>query len=400
VLAAAPCDAASLQAVAPTDTTINSAVVVTLSPTQSYCDVKGTIATMTGSQTGTVLFELVLPTPWAGRFLFVGNGGFAGSIQGASELPLLAGGGFAAAATDTGHESAFGPLASLDGSFGLIGGMAGMPNQAAIEDFSYRAVHLSTVAGETLTNSYYGSAMYSYFDGCSTGGRQAMVEAQKFPDDYNGIIAGDPAINDPIAGFNWNDLALLSDTSGDSYLPPAKIALLDSAVLSACDGSDGVIDGLIEDPRLCKFDPASIQCKGADAPTCLTAPQVATVKEIYAGATTPGGTRLYPGYTSSDPGGADGWEAWITGNGALPPTFGGANPWGTVPTSLEFAPYQFSFQEQFMKYFVFQDPSYDSLSFDFADPPRSRSSTRSLRSTAATARTPTCRRSLAPAASY
>jgi len=359
------CTTTALGPLVPADTTITSAAVVTLSSTASYCDVKGTIATATGSQTGTDMFEFVLPTPWNGRFLFLGNGGFAGSVQAAPEFPAWAGLGFALAATDTGHESIYNSLGAgdLDGSFGLIGGV---PNQAAIEDFSYRAVHLTTVAGETLTNNYYGTAMFSYFDGCSTGGRQAMVEAQKFPDDYDGIVAGDPAINDPIAGFNWNDQALLSDTAGDSYLPPDKITLLDSAVLSACDGSDGVIDGLIEDPRLCNFDPASIQCSRKLTSNCLTAAQVATIKKIYAGATTPDGKQLYPGYTASDPGGDDGWTLWITG--FVPPNFGVANPWGTVPASFFEGPLQFSFQDQAMKYLVSDNPAYDSLSFDFADP--------------------------------
>ena len=163
--------------------------------------------------------------------------------------------------------------------------------------------------------------MFSYFDGCSTGGRQALVEAQKFPDDFNGIVAGDPAISDPIAGFNWNDLALLSDSTGDSWLPPAQIAVLDAAVTKACDASDGVVDGLIEDPRLCKFDPASIQCSKKLTSNCLTAAQVATLKKIYAGATASDGTQLYPGYTVSNPGGNDGWELWITGFAAPPERF-------------------------------------------------------------------------------
>ncbi|MFZ0676864.1 tannase/feruloyl esterase family alpha/beta hydrolase [Candidatus Binatus sp.] len=275
--------------------------------------------------------------------------------------------GYAEAVTDTGHESVFGPAASLDGSFALLE-PGNIPNMAAIEDFAYRAVHLSTLAGQNLTNQYYVAPMFSYFDGCSTGGRQALVEAQKFPADFNGIVAGDPAISDPIAGFNWNDLALLTDSAGDSWLPPSQIAVLDAAVTSACDASDGVVDGLIEDPRLCNFDPASIQCSKKLTSNCLTAAQVATVKKIYAGATTPDGTQLYPGYTASNPGGNDGWEEWITGFAPPPDGFGVDNPYGVVPASFGAAPLQFSFQDQFMKFFVFDDPSYNSLTFDFADP--------------------------------
>ncbi len=357
------CTVTALQALFPpaTDTTITSATL-----SGANCIVKGAIATTSGTQTGKVLFAVGLPAPaaWNGRFVFVGGGGFQGSLPSPTALLPF---GFAEAVTDTGHESIFGPAASLDGSFALIE-PGNIPNMAAIEDFAYRAVHLSTVAGQSLTNQYYGSPMFSYFDGCSTGGRQALVEAQKFPDDFNGIVAGDPAISDPIAGFNWNDLALLTDSTGDSWLPPAQIAVLDAAVTAACDGSDGVIDGLIEDPRLCKFDPASIQCSKKLTSNCLTAAQVATVKKIYAGATTPDGTQLYPGYSASNPGGNDGWELWITGFAQPPDGFGVDNPYGVVPASFGAAPLQFSFQDQFMKYFVFDDPLYNSLTFDFTDP--------------------------------
>ena len=197
------CTVAALQPFFPTatNTTITSAAL-----SGTNCIVKGSIATTTSSQTGKVLFAVGLPAQasWNGRFVFVGGGGFQGSLPSPTALLPF---GFAEAVTDTGHESIFGPAASLDGSFALLE-PGNIPNMAAIEDFAYRAVHLSTVAGQSLTNQYYGSPMRSYFDGCSTGGRQALVEAQKFPGDFNGIVAGDPAIGDPITGFNWNDLAL------------------------------------------------------------------------------------------------------------------------------------------------------------------------------------------------
>ncbi len=352
------CTVTDLQSVAPANVTITSATLTT------FCDIRGTIATTTDNQNGSVLFALGLPTVWNKMFIFIGNGGYAGSLQGVlgGEYAAAIGFGFAAAVTDTGHESPYNGIGAgdLDGSFALIGGQAGDPNLAAIEDFAYRAVHLSALAAETLTNAYYGSAMFSYFDGCSTGGRQALVEAQKFPTDFNGIIAGDPAIGDPNAGFNWNDQALLQ--SPDGYLDPAAIATLDAAVTQQCDASDGLVDGMIEDPRLCHFNPKSIECKQGVTTNCLSAAQVKTVKAILHGAQGVGG-RLYPGYTPSNPGGADGWTAWITGT--TTPAFDSANPWGTVPASFGAAPYQFSFQDQFMKYFAFQDPSYDSLSFDF-----------------------------------
>ena len=255
------CDQATIQGVSPNNTTIISATPVTAPVT--YCDVRGSIATTSSGQNNTVLFALGLPNDWRGDFVFIGNGGFAGSIQAVNEgeyVPSIAD-GLATAATDTGHESPFGPaLGSLDGSFGLSGGQ---PALAAREDFAYRAVHLSTVSSEAITGAYYNSPMYSYFDGCSTGGRQALVEAEKFPTDFNGILAGDPAIGNPIAGYNWNDQALLKYSQ--AYLSPADITTIDQAVLAECDGLDGKVDGLIQDPRKCNFNPIETAMQGRHA---------------------------------------------------------------------------------------------------------------------------------------
>ena len=353
------CDPMTLQKAAPDGTTITSATM-NASPV-AYCDVLGTIATSSEGQNNTVIFELGLPTAWVGDFVLIGNGGFAGSLQAVTGGQFIGAVSFglAAGATDTGHESALGPLGSLDGSFGLVGNE---PAFAAREDFSYRAVHLTALAGKAITMAYYGvPGMFSYFDGCSTGGRQALVEAQKFPADFNGIVAGDPAIGDPIAGFNWNDRALLKSSAG--YLSPADIELVDQAVLKECDGLDGVVDGLIQDPRKCHFDPRSLMCTAGKQNNCLNNQQVRTLLAIYSGAVTNGNARLYPGYMASDPGGPDGWSEWITG--FAPPKFEVANPWGAPPGSLAVAPFQWSFQDQFLKYFVFDDPNYDSLDFNF-----------------------------------
>jgi feruloyl esterase len=355
------CDIPTLQAVSPGDTTITAADTITsTSPAAVYCDVKGSIATSSGSQSNTVLFELGLPDAdaWLGSFVFLGNGGYGGSLQGVSGGEFLnsISLGLAAAATDTGHESTDGALGLLDGSFGLNGTT---PALAAREDFSYRAIHLSTVASQAITTAYYGHAMFSYFDGCSTGGRQALVEAQKFPTDYNGIVAGDPAIGDPIAGFNWNAQALLKSSAG--YLAPSDLQLVDKAVMLQCDGKDGLIDGLIQDPRKCNFQPKILKCSKSNPSTCLNDSQIKTLQAIYAGAVSSGNQRTYPGYMASDPGGTDGWALWITGFTA--PQFGVADPWGSAPNSFASAPFQWSFQDQFMKYFVFNDPTYNSLTF-------------------------------------
>jgi hypothetical protein len=251
------CDVATLQGALPSSLNVTLASATSESSPVAYCDVIGAIATSTYGQPGSVGLEIALPLAWNGRFLFIGGGGYVGSLANQeTDFPPALEAGFAAAITDTGHESELGPLVDLDGSYAFL--PDGQPNQASREDFAYRAVHLSTVAAKTLTEAYYGTtSMNAYFDGCSTGGRQAMVEAQKFPNDYNGIVAGDPALGVPIAGFNWNDQALLANA--DSYLPVAKVELLDQAVLAECDSLDGVTDGLIQDPRKCHFNPARHQ---------------------------------------------------------------------------------------------------------------------------------------------
>lgn len=364
--ATATCDKPSMQLAAPAGVTITAVTNETLpAPAQatSYCNIKGSIATSTAGQPNQALFALGLPTSsWNQNFLFVGNEGFGGSLQAVAsgEFASAISHGYATAATDAGHESKLKSGSAFDGSFGLTNGQ---PNQAARDDFAWRSVHLTAVAAEALTEAYYDSPMFSFFDGCSTGGRQGLVEAQEFPTDFNGIVAGAPAIGDTVAGLNWNQASLLRDPKG--YLTSAKLALLDKAVLQACDSADGEMDGLIQDPRKCNFDPAKLQCPyDHDGPDCLTTEQIAVVHNVYAGPKV-NGTQLYPGYMPSDPAGTDGWAQWITGT--TTPTAGSPEPWQAPPQSLTTAPAQWSFQDQFMKYFVFDAAGYNSLSFDAGD---------------------------------
>jgi feruloyl esterase len=357
------CDVPTIQSVVPADTTIVSAEMKTVLTT--YCDVIGTIATSTAGQDNTVIFELGLPDTdtWNGSFVFWGNGGFAGSLQAVDDgtFDFLLNVGLAVAATDTGHESSAGFYGFLDASFALTGGQ---PNLAAREDWEHRSVHVSAVASEAIVQAYYDPGYpiryASYFDGCSTGGRQALVEAQQFPFDFRAIVSGDPGLGDPIAGFNWNDQAVLKSPAG--YLSPSDIQLVDQAVLAECDGLDGVVDGLIQDPRNCHFDPKSLMCKGSNKANCLNKQQVKTLQAVFSGAVTNGNAPLYPGYTVSDLGGSDGWTQWITGTST--PQFDVAEPWGPPPASFSVAPFQWSTQDQYLKYFVFNDPAYNSLNFN------------------------------------
>ncbi len=343
--AAGTCTQSGIQAIAPPDATITSATEQS-SPAQ-YCDVLGYVTTGNPGPNKD-LFELVLPDTLTGGFIFAGNGGFAGSLEGQIPLSLIASVGAAGAITDTGHESSA-PDPGLDASFALN-------NPAAADDWLYRSVHVITVTSKAIINGYYNRPLPgSLFFGCSNGGRQAMVEAEQFPTDFNAIIAISPALGNWPAGFNWNSERVTA--LPDNFIPPDKIVLVDKAVLQSCDDADGVVDGLIQDPRACNFDPSSLQCKGADAPTCLTAGQIATFKAVYRGA-----KKVYPGYTQSDPGSDNGWSPWVIGL-AAPDALGTAEPW----TSVDNAPAQFLFQDQFFKYLVFNNPNYDSLSFNIND---------------------------------
>ena len=227
-------------------------------------------ATLKPSGDSDIKVEFWLPTSnWNRKLQSVGNGGWAGVIS-YSALADAVKAGYASASTDTGHVGG-------SGSFALE-----HPEQ--LIDFSWRSEHEMTLKAKAVVQAFYGSApRLSYWNGCSTGGRQGLKEAQKFPDDYDGIIAGAPANRTAIS--LWIAFAVLKDPA--SYIPPAKYPVIHQAVLDACDLRDGVKDGLIEDPTRCKFDPKVLLCKNGDGPSCLTAPQVEAAKKIYSAATNP-----------------------------------------------------------------------------------------------------------------
>ena len=225
-------------------------------------------ATLKPSSDSDIKIEIWLPVSgWNGKFQAVGNGGFAGVIS----YPALAAAvtaGYASASTDTGHQG-------NTAAFAL-----GHPEK--VIDFADRAVHEMTVQAKAIVNAYYGSApSLSFWNGCSQGGRQAITEAAKYPADFDGIVAG-------ASGINWMRLLIarmainvFAHRSEDSYIPPAKYALVHEAVLNTCDVLDGVKDGVIENPTVCHFDPKVLVCKGADSPNCLTPAQVETARALY-----------------------------------------------------------------------------------------------------------------------
>lgn len=298
------CDITAVQRAAPAGATITAAVLVDEAGGQpAHCLVDGHAA----SPGNTVNFRLALPARWNGKYYFQGVGGLGGTI---GPLTMGLARGYASASTDTGHQAS-------DPTWGA--------NRAKEIDYGHRGTHVSAVAAKALTTAFYRQPpAHAYFNGCSNGGRQALMEVQRYPTDFDGVIAGDPATGTPMqvgrAVFFQQLLA-----SQANYVPVEKIELLSRATLAACDGTDGLVDGLISDPRPCDFRPESLLCAGADGPGCLTRGQVTTVQTIYAGLKDASGGYYAPPFPKGHEGGPSGWRGWITGN--EPPV---AQPDGTL----------------------------------------------------------------------
>jgi feruloyl esterase len=232
----------------------------------AFCRVR---ATLTPSSDSEVKIEVWMPSAgWNRKFEAVGNGGFAGVIS----YPALASAvtaGYASVSTDTGHEG-------NTAAFAL-----GHPEK--VVDMAYRGVHEMTVKAKAIVSAYYGGApALSFWNGCSTGGRQGITEAAKFPTDFDAIVAGASAINWMRLMVARMTVNMFTHRSEDSYIPPAKYAMIHDAVLKNCDSLDGLKDGVIENPLVCHFDPRALLCKGADGPDCLTAAQVESARALYA----------------------------------------------------------------------------------------------------------------------
>jgi len=299
----------------------------------AFCRVAGVIKPTSDSE---IKFEVWMPIAnWNGKFQGIGNGGFAGSISYAGPAGGMAGAlarGYATASTDTGHSGG-------DASWAL-----GHPEK--IVDYGYRAIHEMTEKAKLVIKAFYGDGpKRSYFASCSNGGRQGLMEAQRYPNDYDGIIAGAPAnaFSQILTGFAWNMQLLLNDPA--NYIPAKKLKAIETAVLEACDARDGVKDGVLDDPTKCGFDPAVLLCKGAETDECLTEKQIAALKQIYAGPRTAKGQQIIPGFTPGGETGPGGWTGWIT---------------GATPTSAA----QFFFSTQAFKNMVYNNPNWDYKTFD------------------------------------
>lgn len=241
--------------------------------------------------------EIWLPASgWNRKFQAVGNGGWAGVISYNAMAEALHD-GYATSSTDTGHVGATGKFA--------------IDHPEKLVDFGYRAVHEMTLKAKSVIDAYYGAApRMSYWNGCSTGGRQGLKEAQKFPDDYDGIVAGASA-NPRTRLSAWQIWLAQGVLDPKNYIPASKYPVIHKAVLEACDAADGVKDGLIEDPTRCHFDPKTIECKAGDEPTCLTPGQVEAAARMY---TAPKNPRTNaPIYFNVEPGSELGWSMLARG---------------------------------------------------------------------------------------
>ncbi len=316
-LAQTPCE--QLQSLSFPHATVSAAVA-----TASQCKVSATLRPTGDSD---IKIEILLPVAnWNGNYQAVGNGGWAGTLN-ESEMAAALRRGYATSSTDTGHSSS-------GAAFAL-----GHPEK--LIDFGYRSIHETAVTAKEIIKAFYGKEpKFSYFVGCSSGGRQALMEAQRYPEDYNGIAAG-------AATNNWNNLmfgriwvaqATLADSA--SYIPPSKYPMIHKAVLEACDALDGVKDGVLEDPTRCHFDPGALQCKSGDDSSCLTKPQVEAARKIYTPAANPRtGKQIFP--------------AMERGSELVWKTLAG----GPKPIALA---------DDYFKYVVFENPAWDfkTLNFD------------------------------------
>jgi feruloyl esterase len=278
-------------------------------------------ATLKPSPQSDIKVEVWMPAAgWNGKLQVVGNGAWAGTIgYGAMATALAA--GYATASTDTGH----------------TGGAANATvNKEVLTDFAHRAIHETTAAAKKAVNGFYGGApKLSYFNGCSTGGRQALTAAQRYPDDFDGIIAGDAAAHGLNLAFGqiWFAQAMKDPAS---VIPREKLTVLHNAAMTACDAADGAKDGIIERPMACRFDPKVVACAaGQDGPSCLTTAQVEAAAKIYAGAkNTRTGRQVFPGLE--------------------------------VGSELGWSPTPVGYASDLFKYVVFKNPNWDpnTLNFD------------------------------------
>lgn len=303
------------------DAVIASATAVAASgPTPEHCDVRGTLSPKT-------TFSVRLPTQWNSRSVFVGGGGFNGNLAGPNAQYLSA--GFAQVASTGGND------VPNTANFAL--------NPLALNDYSYLSVHRTHQVGKQIVSAFYGRvATKNYFHGCSKGGQEGLIQAQRWPDDFDGIVAQAPALNlqSLFLGFTRNNKLIFAPGGN---LSPAKLVTLNTAILAACDVQDGAADGIVSRPAACSFDPAVLRCSGAESDACLTNAQITTASSLY-GPWSVGGKQYLPGFYAGSE---------VTWNGTQT---------GAVTAALP--RYSNLFADQYVRYFVTQDATASAFTFD------------------------------------
>ena len=293
----------------------------------AHCRVSGVI----GAE---IKFSLLMPDEWNRKFLMGGGGGFVGSVQNSAQFVVNA--GYATAGTDTGH------------SGGITDASWALNNEERKINFGYLAIHRTAETSKATIRSYYGSReTRAYFSGCSNGGRQALMEAQRYPDDFDGIVAGAPA-----ADFTGIGAQFIKDVRAQfpdpknltPLLPPDVMQSVAAQILEKCDAIDGVKDGVMDDPRQCKVDVSTL--------TGLSDAQIAALRTIYA-PTRAGSETVFPGQPFGGEGELAGWPAWISG----------AAPRAGQPAAPSL---RYGFGTQLFKYIVFNDPEWDYRTYDLS----------------------------------
>lgn len=285
-----------------------------------------------GSLHGTLNFRIALPTHWNGRLLTLGGGGWNGSIPAAARSASGNSGGYVIVASDGGRQGD-----GLDAS-------AFLDSAQARQDFGYLSSHSSYEVAMALVVRHYGrEPVYRYFEGCSNGGREALVQATRFPHDYDGIVVRAPAYSFTELFQHFVAIGQALNAPG-GHISDAKAGAIAKAALEACDADDGVVDGLVSHPEACTFKPASLGCDVSDSEFCLSEGELKTAKVIYSPLTKADSTPVYPGWAA---GGEDlGWPTWVTG------------------TAVNGVGRQFGFGTGLIKYWLTEDPDFDVLSFD------------------------------------
>jgi feruloyl esterase len=365
-LQAAPsCSVEALNALQVRDVSVSDAKPVAAAGTApGYCEVRGSVVTKgAGVAEGQARFAMQLPDAWQQRFLFLGVGGNAGNLVASANVTdrgLALGKGYTTILTDTGHvgDGASAKWTRLPDN---------RPDTVKRTDFFYRAAHDVTVAGKAFAEAYYAAKVeHAYFDGCSTGGRMAMMEAERYPEDYEGVIAGDPLMSSTTSAARAVvQKAALSSPA--AYIPEATIAAIDARVTGRCDAIDGAKDGLVQNPSACPVHAEDLLCRAGETEACLNADQMRVLKSYTSPFRDRQGHVLFGPWAITDLSGPQGLAFNATGLTA-PDLSNLASPWKADPKA---APRSWVIVDEMLTYWLGLGPGATVAELDI-DPPANR----------------------------